>query len=85
VRSTWVLLCLLSFATRAGAQVDDCSVLGMNTFVRDTLDEFYFWYRELPDANPALYDSPEAYLEAVRFRPVDNYFSYIANREASSA
>ncbi len=29
------------------------------------------WYRELPDADPARYGSPEAYLEAVRYRPLD--------------
>jgi C-terminal processing protease CtpA/Prc len=54
-------------------------------FVRDVLDQYYLWYRELPRANPANYASPEAYLEAVRFRPLDDSFSYITSRAANEA
>ncbi|MFQ5790605.1 MAG: S41 family peptidase, partial [Acidobacteriota bacterium] len=64
---------------------EDCSVMGQNTFVRDTLQEFYFWYQELPDLDPALFASPEAYLEAVRFRPLDTSFSHIASGEETDA
>ncbi len=63
----------------------DCSVLGQNNFVRDILFDIYFWYRELPDTNPALFDSPEAYLEAVRFRPLDRSFSGISSRAETDA
>jgi hypothetical protein len=63
----------------------DCSILGQNTFVRDTLFDIYFWYRQLPDTDPALFDSPEAYLEAVRFRPLDQSFSFINSRAATEA
>jgi carboxyl-terminal processing protease len=78
------LLLLWPGAAPARAQ-SDCSVLGETTFVRDTLQEFYLWYRELPDLDPALYDSPEAYLEAVRYRPLDTTFSYVADRAASDS
>ena len=54
-------------------------------YVRDVLDEYYFWYRELPRLNPANYPSPEAYLEAARYRPLDDTFSYITSREANEA
>jgi C-terminal processing protease CtpA/Prc len=54
-------------------------------FVRDVLDEYYLWYRELPRANPANYATPEAYLEAVRYRPLDDSFSYITSRAANEA
>jgi C-terminal peptidase prc len=54
-------------------------------YVRDVLDQYYLWYRELPRANAANYASPEAYLEAVRYRPLDSYFSYITSREANEA
>ena len=36
-------------------------------------------------SDPAGYDSPEAYLEAVRYRPLDTTFSYITSRAASDA
>lgn len=70
---------LINARGRALAQ-SDCSILGQNTFVRDTLFDIYFWYRELPSTDPALFDSPEAYLEAVRFRPRDRSFSFIGSR-----
>jgi C-terminal peptidase prc len=63
----------------------NCTRLSQNMFVRDILDEYYLWYQELPRANPANYASPEAYLEAVRFRPLDSTFSYITSREANQA
>ena len=77
------VLALLIVAVLSPAQ--DCSIVGQNTFVRERLDEHYLWYRELPDAAPALFDSPEAYLDRVRFRPIDNFFSYITSSAASTA
>jgi C-terminal processing protease CtpA/Prc len=49
------------------------------------LNDIYFWYHDLKPADPALFDSPEAYLEAVRFRPLDNTFSYINAKQADSS
>ena len=74
-------------ATPAGAQSGprNCTTLSQNLFVRDVLDEYYLWYRELPRVNPANYASPEAYLEAVRYRPLDDTFSYITSRAANEA
>jgi C-terminal processing protease CtpA/Prc len=62
-----------------------CTVLDQNVFVRDTLREFYLWYQELPDLDPALYPSPEAYLDAVRYRPLDETFSYVASAAATTS
>jgi carboxyl-terminal processing protease len=62
-----------------------CTTTTKNLFVRDVLSDIYFWYTELPDVNPALYASPEAYLDAVRFRPLDEHFSYITSRASNEA
>ena len=53
--------------------------------MRDALDELYLWYRELPAVDPVRFDSPEAYLDAVRYRPLDTSFSYITSRAASDS
>ena len=45
----------------------------------------YLWYREVPQVNLAAYATPEAYLEAVRYRPLDQTFSYITSRQANNA
>src|SRR5262249_43643180 len=34
---------------------------------------------------PTAYDSPEAYLEAVRYKALDSHFSYITSRAANDA
>jgi carboxyl-terminal processing protease len=74
-------------ATPAAAQSGprNCSVTSENLYVRAVLDQYYLWYQDLPQVNPANYASPEAYLEAVRYRPRDTSFSYITSRAANEA
>jgi hypothetical protein len=76
-----------AFATTAAAQTPpaSCEVSGQNLFVRDVMSDIYYWYREIPDVDPATFDSPSAYLEAIRYRPLDETFSYIAPRTATEA
>mgnify|MGYP001562252224 CR=1 FL=1 len=61
----------------------ECDKVGQNTFVRDTMKDIYLWYRELPDLDPAGYDSPEAYLEAIRYKRYDTHFSFITSKAAA--
>lgn len=87
-RSAFVtLLILLAAPLPATAQwpLTSCTPLGKNLFVRDVLMDLYLWYDEMPAANPARYPSPEAYLEALRYRPRDNAFSYVTSRAAADA
>jgi len=63
----------------------NCTRTSQNQYVRDVLDDYYLWYRDLPRLNPANYASPEAYLEAARYRPLDSSFSYITSRAANDA
>jgi carboxyl-terminal processing protease len=63
----------------------DCSVPGEIRFVRTTLDQWYLWYQQLPNPDQAGFSSPEAYLDAVRYRPLDTTFSYIAVKAESQA
>jgi C-terminal processing protease CtpA/Prc len=53
--------------------------------VRDTLQSYYYWYKELPNPDVNSFSSPEAYLEAVRYRPLDSSFSYIMPKATSEA
>jgi C-terminal peptidase prc len=63
----------------------DCSTLAQVQSVRTTLRDIYLWYKDLPDPSPAGFTSPEAYLEAVRFKQLDTTYSYIANKAESDA
>jgi C-terminal peptidase prc len=62
-----------------------CTTVGQCTFVRDALQAYYYWYKELPNPDPASFGSPEAYLEAVRYRPLDSSYSYITSKASSDA
>ena len=63
-----------------------CTTTSQNLWVRDQLNTYYYWYQFLtPGVNPASFTSPEAYLEAVRYRPIDNTFSFITSAAANDA
>ena len=87
MRRLWLTLFALASLgpSLAEAQTANCSTVGQNQFVRSVLREYYYWYRELPDPDPASFPSPEAYLEAVRLRPQDASFSYISSEAESDA
>jgi C-terminal peptidase prc len=72
-------------ATGSGAATTNCTTLGQCTFVRDTLQSYYYWYKELPNPDPGSFASPEAYLDAVRYRTLDSSFSYITSKAANDA
>lgn len=81
---TLALLC--PWAALAQTPPANCSVTSQNLWVRDQLNTYYYWYRNLPaNLNPASYPSPEAYLEAVRYRPIDNSYSYVTTAAANDA
>ena len=70
---------------RAQTAPASCSTAGKNLYVRDVMTDLYLWYSKMPNVNPASFDSPEAYLDAVRYRTLDSTFSYITSRAANDA
>lgn len=72
-------------STSGSAGATSCTTLGQCTFVRDALRDYYYWYEELPSPDPASFSSPEAYLDAVRYRALDSSFSYITSKASSDA
>jgi hypothetical protein len=63
----------------------DCTTSGQCSTVRDVLQAWYYWYKELPNPDVASFSSPEAYLDAVRYRALDSSFSYITSKASSEA
>ena len=78
-------VCGLPANAQAQTRPASCATSGKNLYVRDVMSDLYFWYREMPNVDPVSFPSPEAYLEAVRFRPLDTTFSYITTRAANDA
>ncbi len=72
-------------AQAVNSALEDCSTLGRVQFVRTTLRDIYYWYKELPDPDPATFSSPDAYLEAVRYKTLDHTYSFITDRASNDA
>src|ERR1051325_8861495 len=82
------LLGIFLFALTADAVAQgpsSCTTAGENLYVRDVMSDIYFWYREIPALDPVRFDSPEEYLEAIRYKTLDHTFSYITSRAANDA
>ena len=81
---TLALLCPWTALAQSGPS--SCTTTSQNIWVRDYLNTWYYWYQNLPtNVSPSSFNSPEAYLEAVRYRPVDSSYSYITSAAASDA
>jgi carboxyl-terminal processing protease len=70
---------------RAQTAPASCTTSGKNLYVRDVMNDLYLWYAQMPALDPTSFASPEAYLDAVRYRPLDTTFSYITSRAANDA
>ena len=80
------LVTVVFTASGADAQnLSSCTVASQNRYVNDVMRDIYFWNTELPTVNPASYASPESLLEALRYRPLDEHFSYIGSRASEEA
>ena len=84
-----VLAALTASAPLARAQnltnLTSCTVASQNRYVNDVMRDIYYWNTELPAVDTASFASPEQLLEALRFRPLDERFSYIGSRAAEEA
>lgn len=81
------LLCLALTACGGGGggnNVDECSIAAQNQAVYATMQQWYFWYQELPELDPDSFASPEALLESLRFAPLDR-FSYLTTQAEEEA
>ena len=81
-----LVACCAAAAIDARAQAPaSCTAAGKNLYVRDRMTDIYFWYRELPNVDPVRFDTPEEYLEAIRFQPIDHSYSFITDRASNAA
>ncbi len=80
-RLTALVLTLLA----TGARAQDCSILDQNRTIAETMQDWYYWYRQMPSVSPAIFANPEAVLDYARYRPLDSGFSYISTAAASQA
>jgi len=87
-KTVWILAVVALLGAGPAAAQDgprNCSITSQNLYVRDVMRDLYLWYSSIPDVNAARFASPEAYLEAIRYRPLDSSFSYITSAASSNA
>lgn len=81
-----IAMSLCASVAHAQSQPASCTTTAQNIWVRDQLSTYYYWNQFLPaNVSPTSYSSPEAYLEAVRYRPIDNSYSYIVPASTNDA
>jgi hypothetical protein len=61
-----------------------CSVADQNQTIYEVMQQWYLWYEELPNVDPASFSSQQALLDALRFQPLDrfSYLTTVAEEEA---
>ena len=79
------LLTLVLAALASTAQAQDCAIASQNQTVYQTLRDWYYWYDKIPSVSPFIFADPDALLDTVRYRPLDNTFSYISTAASSQA
>jgi C-terminal processing protease CtpA/Prc len=73
----FLTLVLLSLAACASEPLTD------NEFVDGVMRDLYYWYREVPPADPAAYATPAALLEALRYS--NDRWSYVTDKATYQA
>jgi carboxyl-terminal processing protease len=59
---------------------EDEQRIAVNQDFYELMYDWYYWWDEMPEVNPALYRSPYELLEALRFSPLDRW-SYVSTRK----
>ena len=77
-RRSWLVALALLYPAPAGAQPTDCSTSGQNQYVRAVLREYYYWYQQLPDPDPALPGAARRRTRGGALPALDETFSYIS-------
>jgi carboxyl-terminal processing protease len=85
VTAAFLALLFVGLGAPALAQPNNCATTSQNLYVHDVMADWYLWYHQIPGVSPTRYVSPEAYLEAIRYRPLDTSFSYITSRASNDA
>jgi carboxyl-terminal processing protease len=79
-----VIIILLSgiflFSSCRKEDEEDDERIAVNEEFYRLMNDWYYWYDEMPSVNPSRYRSPYDLLEALRFQPGDRW-SYISTRK----
>lgn len=59
-----------------GMEFPHVTTADLNDYVYKVMTSSYYWYKEVPQVDPAAYPSPEALLDAMMYKELDEY-SYI--------
>lgn len=79
------LLCFpVLFTSCKKDEDDDRLIIEENEDFYGLMNDWYYWYNEMPEVNPSSFPSPYELMEALRFRPFDRW-SYITTKEEFEA
>lgn len=83
----WVLLIMaVSCRNQKEEPVTDVNALPIKRYVFEVMKFFYFWHERIPaNINPDNFNTPEALLEAMLFRPLDRWSHIVRDNGATAA
>jgi carboxyl-terminal processing protease len=82
----WCLIAIgLAVPASSARAQSTCPVSLQNLFIRNVMTDLYLWSDAVPDLDPTTFSSPDAYLAAIRYLPLDSHYSYIEGRAATEA
>jgi len=72
-------------ALSASPSPRSCSVAGINTWVYESMQDYYLFYSQVPSSvNTGIYDTPEQLIRDLRVQPFDS-FSYVTEETSYTA
>lgn len=69
----------LTFCLVACKDDDDYESININEEFYKLMKDYYYWYEQIPELDPNLYNSPYQLLEAIRYNPPDKW-SFISTK-----
>lgn len=79
--SAWLVIaagCSSGGPDATNIPVGGCGVEGQKQFVFDVMNDVYFWVDQIPVVDPANFATPEALLDAMLFKPLDQFSAIVS-------
>src|SRR5690348_7937949 len=68
----------------SGSGGSSCAVAQENQQILGIMQQWYYWYQYLPALDPAKYATPQAFVTAESYKPLDR-FSFVTTQSANAA
>lgn len=72
------------YSTGGGSAGSGCAAAQENQQILGVMQQWYYWYQYLPSLDPSQYSTPQAFVAAESYKPLDR-FSFVTSQSANAA